>query len=772
MTDIATLGLAVNSDPVVKATRDLELLERIAKATERTADGVEKGFNRTTQAANRLGGAMRVLAPLFATIASAVGAQRLIAYTATWTDLNSRVNIAAGSIANGAAVMQRLGEMADRTYTSLEQTAETYLLNATALRELGYSTQQALDYTEALNNALVVSGAKGDRAAAVVNAFSKAMSLGKLSGDELRTVTTMGGRAAEVLAESLGVSTYELARLGKQGKLTGDVIQKAFAGAFRTLQREAEEMPATISDAFIRINNAVLRYIGVMDQAGGASATFASAMITVSENIGRVIVYAGTAATAWGVTYVAGVARAALATHGLSGALALLRTALIRTGLGAIIVLAGELVYQFLELVRETGSVGNAFRAVYSIGKQSFERMGDIVRAFGFLLSSAALRAKADFLDAFAAIAEGAARLTGSEGIATYGSGMRASALKTRELAESDTRQFQNFWGIATRPFEYETVPTPSADLDGRGPKPPPSLDERDLKAAKRMAENYARLTANAQQFIASQELEARVLGLTEVEANKLRYTQDLLNQAANDNIKLTPEMRANLERLGGAMAVAEDRAYKLRDAYDFAKGTFQGFFQDIRSGVAEGKGFFSSLADAALNALDRISQKLVDMATDQLFNSLWGNLSGVIGTAFGGGMVGTGGLFANGAAFAGGNVIPFARGGIVDRPTLFPMSAGRTGVMGEAGEEAIMPLRRLPGGRLGVEAVGGGGGGQGGNVITFSPRTTITVQGNAGEDTLAKLKAEFDRRDRALKAEIPSLVTKAQVRGHFQGRG
>lgn len=769
MTDIAQLGLAVNSDPVVKATRDLELLERIAKATERTADGLEKGFSRTTQAASRLSGAMHVLAPLFATIASAVGAQRLVAYTATWTDLNSRVNIAAGSMAHGAAVMQRLGEMADRTYTSLEQTAETYLLNATALRELGYSTQQALDYTEALNNALVVSGAKGDRAAAVVNAFSKAMSLGKLSGDELRTVTTMGGRAAEALAASLGVSTYELARLGSQGKITGDVIQKAFAEQFATLRREAEEMPATISDAFIRINNAVLRYIGVMDQAGGASATFAAAMITVSENIGRVIVYAGTAATAWGVSYVVGMAAAALATHGLTGALVLLRGALIRTGLGALIVLAGELVYQFLELVRETGSVGNAFRAVYSIGKQSFERMGDIVRGFGFLLSSAALRAKADFLDAFASIAQGAAWLTGSDGIAGYGKDMQASATKSRSLADSDSRQFWNFMGLATRPFEYDKAPESETDLSTRGPKPPPGMDEKAEKAARRMAENYSQMTANAQQFIASQELEARVLAMTEVEANKLRYTQDLLNQAANDNIKLTPEMRANLERLGGAMAVAEDRANKLREAYDFAKGTFQGFFQDIRSGIADGKGLWGSLADAASNALDRISQKLVDMATDQLFNSLWGNLSGVIGGAFGGGMMGTGGLFANGAAFSGGNVVPFASGGVVSRATTFPMASGRTGVMGEAGPEAIMPLRRLPGGRLGVESAGGG---QGGNVITFSPRTTITVQGNAGEDTLAKLKAELDKRDRALKEQIPSLVTKAQVRGHFQGRG
>jgi len=61
----------------------------------------------------------------------------------------------------------------------------------------------------------------------------------------------------------------------------------------------------------------------------------------------------------------------------------------------------------------------------------------------------------------------------------------------------------------------------------------------------------------------------------------------------------------------------------------------------------------------------------------------------------------------AAGAVLDRGRIIPFAAGGIVDRPTLFPL-AGGAGLMGEAGPEAIMPLRRLPDGRLGVEARGG----------------------------------------------------------------
>ncbi len=62
---------------------------------------------------------------------------------------------------------------------------------------------------------------------------------------------------------------------------------------------------------------------------------------------------------------------------------------------------------------------------------------------------------------------------------------------------------------------------------------------------------------------------------------------------------------------------------------------------------------------------------------------------------------------YARGGVFRGGRVTPFASGGVVAAPTYFPMASG-TGLMGEAGPEAIMPLARGADGRLGVSAGGG----------------------------------------------------------------
>ncbi|CTQ50905.1 phage tail tape measure protein [Jannaschia donghaensis] len=79
---------------------------------------------------------------------------------------------------------------------------------------------------------------------------------------------------------------------------------------------------------------------------------------------------------------------------------------------------------------------------------------------------------------------------------------------------------------------------------------------------------------------------------------------------------------------------------------------------------------------------------------------------------------------FADGGTFAQGRVMPFAKGGIISSATTFPMRGG-TGLMGEAGPEAIMPLRRGPDGSLGVAAQGGG------KAVTVTMNiTTPDVQG------------------------------------------
>ena len=124
-----------------------------------------------------------------------------------------------------------------------------------------------------------------------------------------------------------------------------------------------------------------------------------------------------------------------------------------------------------------------------------------------------------------------------------------------------------------------------------------------------------------------------------------------------------------NLNTLLFKIAVLEPAAKSLRAALEGAGGGGGGF-----------GGFLSGLFGGGGGGAD-------------LF-SLFGGSSGM--------------FFDKGAAFNAGNVVKMAKGSIVHRPTVFPMANGM-GLMGEAGPEAVIPLKRTASGDLGI--AGGGGG-------------------------------------------------------------
>lgn len=249
----AILNLVVNSKGVPEANDGLEKLSG-------NADRAEKSTKGLTSTVGLLSGALGALGISLGVMAVKDAADN-------WSDMTARLGLAVGGAEKAAAVMQRLQAVARNTYSDISTTTESFIANASVLRDLGKSTAQALDYTEALNNALVVSGAKAETAASVQEAMSRAMALGKLSGDQLNTVIAKGGEVASVLAAELDVSTLQLRKLGAEGKITGDVIYNALTKRVDELREKAGEMPATMQDAATAWSNAFTTIVGTVDQA-------------------------------------------------------------------------------------------------------------------------------------------------------------------------------------------------------------------------------------------------------------------------------------------------------------------------------------------------------------------------------------------------------------------------------------------------------------------------------------------------------------------------
>jgi len=220
-----------------------------------------------------------------------------------------------------------------------------------------------------------------------------------------------------------------------------------------------------------------------------------------------------------------------------------------------------------------------------------------------------------------------------------------------------------------------------------------------------------------------------------------------------NDELSKVDAGSARFVQLQEAILGAQDRLTELAGTFpdlkkqtdDIGKDiglTFSSAFEDA---VVSGKKFSDILKGIGDDLLRLLVRKSI---TEPIVGAIggvnWGSLlAGFLGSA-------------KGNAFGPSGVIPFATGGIVNSPTLFGFAGGRTGMMGEAGPEAILPLKRGRDGKLGVQSAG-----MGGVVIN----QTINVAAGASRNEVLQAAATAKA---AAVAEIQDLMR----RGNMSLRG
>ena len=287
-----------------------------------------------------------------------------------------------------------------------------------------------------------------------------------------------------------------------------------------------------------------------------------------------------------------------------------------------------------------------------------------------------------------------------------------------------------------------------------------------DVQKARERTDAYERATAAINDQIAALQLEAQIWGMTTAAQEAARIEQELLNAAREAGRTLTPEEAAAARSLAQGYGEAAEALESLRTAAEEAAEA-QRFFTDT---AYQGFADLIPPIETGIDALDRLIEKLAEAALQAaLLGS--GPLAGLFGG--GGGILGALLPNAKGNVFSGGNVIPFARGGVVSSPTVFPMARG-AGLMGEAGPEAIMPLRRDSSGRLGVIHAGGRDGGAATGPQHVDVNVNVSVSGARGNREIETMVATgvtqgLQAYDRALPAKVRGIAGTGLRRGDIR---
>lgn len=282
-------------------------------------------------------------------------------------------------------------------------------------------------------------------------------------------------------------------------------------------------------------------------------------------------------------------------------------------------------------------------------------------------------------------------------------------------------------------------------------------------RATKTTAENLER--QRGELFLTGAALQAFRI---ETEAlNQAKAAGIELNDAQLKQIRDEAAARAELsvavakqqedwDRIGKqAEAQVKANVAQIEEQNQAAREVVGGFLKEWFDGVRNGENIFKSFTRSVLDGLNRIVDRLLDKTISGFLDGFLGQTGGFLGSLLGGG---------------GGGAMKFAKGGaftntIVDTPTLFRFAnGGAFGEMGEAGPEAIMPLKRGSDGSLGVQ-VHGGAGASGGNTVNVS--NNITVSGAvSSQDIMALVQQASMQTQQEVKRNLTSWLGEYNANG------
>jgi hypothetical protein len=346
---------------------------QVRNELESVGEAGKRGFGRLSQemeAANRrlAGFARRVRVAAAAAVAAATAAGVAMVRSGLQTvDAQAKLAASLDTTVASLQVLERAGDLAGVSMGQIEQATVQLTRRLSqaaagagsavdALRRLRLSAAELQALPLDARIALIQ-----DRLAQLVPAAERAAVASQLFGDRAALVFT------RIDTATLRQATQDVRDFGvvvsdqdaRQIERTNDALSR-LGLIWRGLSNQLAVAAAPALEAVANAMAAVARTTGPLGIA----------IRGLFDNLGRLASIAGTFAASMAGRWVAGLAAAALSVRGLATALVLLRGALIRTGIGALIVGAGELVYQFGRLVSGSGGFGNAL-----------ELMGNVARA-------------------------------------------------------------------------------------------------------------------------------------------------------------------------------------------------------------------------------------------------------------------------------------------------------------------------------------------------------------------------------------------------------
>lgn len=205
-----------------------------------------------------------------------------------WGMMQAKLNIATGSMNNARAVQADLFDLAQKLRSPLEDMGRLYTRLADPLRKMGKTSKDTMEMVEGVALALKLSGATAAEASSVMLQFSQSMNAGRLNGAEFNAVAEGAPIILKALEAQTGKTRGELKKMGADGQISVELIQKAMAGALPKWREDFNKLPLTVDGALTRLKNAWFKAMGEMNEETGLNKGLSDTVRVIEDLIPKI----------------------------------------------------------------------------------------------------------------------------------------------------------------------------------------------------------------------------------------------------------------------------------------------------------------------------------------------------------------------------------------------------------------------------------------------------------------------------------------------------
>ncbi|MDF7135164.1 phage tail tape measure protein [Proteus mirabilis] len=293
----------LNIDLTLNTANFTNAINRSQRQTEQFGQSIRVSLQAITVQQERMVSQTAKSSALFARFASVTASvlsiHQVINYADSWTELQNRLKLVTESSVELNKATQAVYDIAQKTYQSLDATAQVYQRFADNADRLGLSQQKVAELTETVSKAVAISGASATAAQAALTQFGQALASGQLRGEELNSVMEQTPALAKAIADGMNVSVGELRKKAQDGEMTIEKVIQALERAADSVDKKFATSVTTVSQGFTNLQSAMTKFIGEANQGTGATQLFTTGMTTLADNLSLVAkVVEGIAVTA------------------------------------------------------------------------------------------------------------------------------------------------------------------------------------------------------------------------------------------------------------------------------------------------------------------------------------------------------------------------------------------------------------------------------------------------------------------------------------------